>query len=267
MTEKDYFTYNEGLDVTDGAFRIGASQVSKFFDNTSSWYRENLLGEEGFTGNTASMLGTIVHAGIEMHVTEGEVDWTAIEQHIDSIDNPEVDTNHIRSQYGIMLDAIIPYVEEKMPDEVEKFVFYEILPGIGAGGSIDAVVGDTIRDWKSTSSKSVPTKFTRAYWFQQMTYAWVLKQLGTDINFIELVYVTQSDMGRVSEKTGKPLKDYPSVCSVVREEVTQENLELIGSCLKLIAESVQTWNTNPELRHLLAQDMRLKPKAPPRLFI
>jgi hypothetical protein len=54
---------------------------------------------------------------------------------------------------------------------------------------------------------------------------------------------------------------------VVREEVTQENLELIGSCLKLIAESVQTWNTNPELRHLLAQDMRLKPKAPPRLFV
>lgn len=267
MTQKNYFAYNVGKDITKNAFRIGASQVSKFFDSTANWYREHLLGEEGFIGNTASHLGTVVHAGIEMFVETGEVDYQAIEDYILSIENPEVDQQHILSQYGPMLDVALPFVMQNMPDKVEEFVFHEILPGIGAGGSIDALRGNSIMDWKTTSAKTLPTKFTRSYWFQQMTYAWVLKQQGRTIDYIKLVYISKNETGRVSEKTGKPLKDYPSQISVVTEEVTEEGLDLIGSCLKLIAESVHTWNENEELRHLLAQDMRLKAKPKPVLFI
>lgn len=267
MPSNNYFEYNDGKDITKGAFRIGASQVSKFFDRTSEWYHENLVGVKGFNGNTATHLGTVVHAGIEMFVTEGDVDWEALEKHIHSIKDPEVDKCRILEQFESMIGVALPYVEANMPTEVEKFVFHEILPGIGAGGSIDALRGDTIMDWKTTGAKSPPTKFSRNYWFQQMTYAWVLKQQGININYLKLVYITTSDTGRVSEKTGKPLKDYPSTCSVVTEQVTQESLDLIGSCLKLVAESVQAWNTNPEVRHLLAQDMRLKPKPKPILFI
>jgi hypothetical protein len=266
MTTKNYFAYNDGIDITKGAFRISASQLSKFFDRTSEWYHENLLGEEGFTGNTATYLGTVVHAGIEMYVTEGAVDWQALEDFIESIDHPDVDKYHIEAQYEYMINAVLPFVDANMPTEVEKFIFHELLPGIGAGGSIDALRGDTIMDWKTTSAKTPPTKFSRNYWFQQMTYAWVLKQQGIDIRYLKLVYITQNETGRVSEKTGKPLKDYPSQVSVVTEEVTQEGLDLIGSCLELVAQSVQTWHDKPELRHLLAQDMRLKPKAKPILF-
>jgi hypothetical protein len=263
---KNYFEYNEGKEVTDGAFRISASQVSKFFDRTSEWYHENLLGEVGFTGNTASTLGTVVHAGIESYVLEGQVNYDSIEEYISSIKDPEIDIDHISSQYGYMIEAALPFVETNRPSEVEKFVFHEILPGIGAGGSIDAIRGNTIMDWKTTSSKTPPSSFSRNYWFQQMTYAWVLKQQGIDIEFLKLVFITQNETGRVSEKTGKPLKDYPSQVSVVTEQVTENNLELIGSCLSLIAESVQTWNKHPELRHLLALDLRLKPKPKPILF-
>lgn len=269
MTEKqNYFVYNDGKDVTDGAFRIGASKVSDFFDRTSQWYHEHLLGEGGFEGSTASELGTVVHAGIEMFVKEGEVDWDAIEEHITSIDDPEVDNEEIRNNYSCMLDVALGYVENNMPDVVEEFVFHEILPGIGAGGSIDAryVAKKRLKDWKTTSSKTAPTRFSRAYWFQQMVYAWVLKQKGIEIDYIDLVYITKGEVGRVSEKTGKPLKDYPSTVSVVTEEVTEDKLELIGSCLRLIAESVQAWKDNPEIRHLLAQDLRLKAKPKPVLF-
>jgi hypothetical protein len=266
MSTKNYFEYNTGDDVTSGAFRISASQLSKFFDRTSEWYHENLLGEKGFTGNTATHLGTVVHAGIEMFVTEGEVNWIALEEYISSIEDPEVDKDHIFSQFEPMIGAVLPFVENNMPTEVEKFVFHELLPGIGAGGSIDALRGDTIIDWKTTGAKTPPTKFSRNYWFQQMTYAWVLKQQGIDIRYLKLVFVTQNDTGRVSEKTGKPLKDYPSQVSVVTEEVTEEGLDIIGSCLNLVAESVQTWHNNPELRHLLSQDMRLKPKPKPITF-
>lgn len=266
MTTKNYFEYNNGEDITNGAFRIGASQVSKFFDYTSQWYHEHMLGEEGFTGSTATELGTVVHAGIEMFVDNGEIEWNNLEDYINSLSDPDIDKERILSQYEPMIEVALPFVAANMPDEVEKFVFHEILPGVGAGGSIDAIRGDTIIDWKTTSAKTPPTKFSRNYWFQQMTYAWVLKQQGIDINFLKLVFITQNETGRVSEKTGKPLKDYPSTVSVVTEPVTEENLELIGSCLKLIAESVQAWKDNPEIRYLLAQDMRLKPKPKPILF-
>ena len=266
MTTKNYFEYNNGEDVTNGAFRISASQLSKFFDRTSEWYHENLLGAEGFTGNTATNLGTVVHAGIESYVLEGFANYAAIEEYLSSITDPEIDVGYIRNQYPYMIEAVIPYVQDHMPTEVEKFVFHEILPGIGAGGSIDALRGDTIMDWKTTSSKTPPTRFSRNYWFQQMTYAWVLKQQGIDIRFLKLVYITQNETGRVSEKTGKTLKDYPSEYSVVTEEVTQDGLDLIESCLQIVAESVQTFRDKPELRHLLAQDGRLKPKAKPILF-
>jgi hypothetical protein len=266
MSTRNYFEYNNGEDITNGAFRISASQLSKFFDRTSEWYHENLLGEEGFTGNTATYLGTVVHAGIEMFVREGDVNWEELNNYVMSIDHPEVDMYHVLSQYEPMISAVLPFVEENKPTEVEKFIFHEILPGIGVGGSIDALRGDTIMDWKTTGAKTPPTRFSRNYWFQQMTYAWVLKQQGIDIRYLKLVYITQNETGRVSEKTGKPLKDYPSQISVVTEEVTQDSLDLIGSCLQLVAESVQTWNDNPELRHLLAQDLRLKPKPKPITF-
>lgn len=266
MNKDTYFEYNNGEDITNGAFRVGASQVSKFFDKTSEWYHENLLGDKGFEGSTATFLGTVVHAGIEMYVDNKKIDYEAIEEFIASIDVVDVDKDHIRKQYSFMIDAVLPFVDNNMPEETEKFVFKEILPGIGVGGSIDALRGDTIIDWKTTSAKTVPTKFSRSYWFQQMTYAWVLKQQGIDINYLKLVFITQSDTGRVSEKTGKSLKDYPSTYGVVTEEVTDEKLLMIGSCLKLICESVDTWNKQPELRHLLAQDMRLAPKKKPILF-
>lgn len=273
--KKDYFAYNNGEEITNNAFRISASQVSKFFDSTSQWYREHLMGEEGFTGNTSSELGNCVHAAADMFINTEDIDHAQIHKYIDTL-GPDVDKAHIKMQYPQMVAALLPFIKRHVPAEAEKFVFHELLPGIVAGGSIDALQGRvvkvkdeftypdlvTIMDWKTTSAKTAPTKFARNYWFQQMVYAWVLKQKGIDVRWIKLVYINQAEVGRISEKTGKPLKDYPSVVSVVTEEVTEENLELIGSCLQLIAESVQTWKDKPDLRYLLAQDLRLKISKP-----
>ena len=281
LVEK-YFGYDDGKGTAaEGNFRIGASQVSKFFDTTSQWYRENLLGEDGFTGNTASELGNCVHAAAAMRTERGRVSYETIEEYIDTLDSIAFDTEQIRAQYPLMVDTLLPFMESNPTTEAEKFIYYEILPGIGAGGSIDALCGDhviaedgtitytgevTIRDWKTSSALSPPNKFSRNYWFQQMVYSWVLKQLGITVSKIQLVYITRSVTGRVSEKTGKPLKDYPSQLAVVTEEVTDESLALIGSCLQLIAESVQAWNTQPELHHLLSQDLRLRTHMRPKFL-
>lgn len=260
---KDYFSYNVGTDIVKPTdFRISASQISRFFDSTSQWYREFLLGEDGFSGSTASELGKCVHAAAAMQIDTGTVNYDAIYKYVTSIKNENVDKYIVHEQYQQMIPTIVDYIQNTRFTESESFLWQEILPGIGVGGSCDAYDSHLgiVTDFKSTSAKSPPKSFSRAYWFQLMVYAYLYKKQGKPVNYIKLVYVTRAEVNRVSEKTGKPLKDYPSVIYTLQEEVTQENLNLIESCIHLIAESVQTWQQHPELRYLLAQDYRLKQK-------
>jgi hypothetical protein len=263
----NYFEYNNGKDVVpQGSFRVSASSISDFLDHTTSWWRQNLLGEEGFTGSTSTHLGTCVHAAAEMYVKTKEVDTKAIEDYILSITDPEVDKSYIFEQYPQMVEALINgYLSQHIPQVTEKFLYKEIIPGIGVGGSLDSIYGTTLVDYKTTSTKTPPKSFPRKYWFQQMTYVWLCKQHNININFMKLVYITAADVNRVSEKTGKPMKDYPSTVYELVEPVTDEGLQIIENTIKLVCNSVHLWKTNPEMQPYLAQDWRLhKPK--PVLF-
>lgn len=268
----DYFSYYDGPDSIKDSFRISASQISRYFDSTSQWYHENFLNQEGFIGSTASELGTVVHAAAAMYFDTGTVDNQAIINHINSISNPEVDKSIIFEQYEHMVTMLInEYLASNKGTHSEWFVHKEILPGIVVGGSIDMYNSNkyTITDFKTMGSLDtarVPTKFPRSYWFQQMIYAWVLTELGHRVDYLELCYVTRNNTGRMSEKTGKPLKDYPTEVHIVREPVTAENLHMIEGCIKVIANSVKLWNEQPELRYILAQDYRLYQKPKPILF-
>ena len=119
----------------------------------------------------------------------------------------------------------------------------------------------TIYDYKTIGSLDtarIPTSFPRSYWFQQQLYAWIMRKLGYKVDYLTLVYITRSNTGRISEKTGKPLQDYPSECHLLTEPVTAESQAIIEGLVHLIAESVQLFQSNPEYRHLLMQDYRYK---------
>lgn len=151
--------------------------------------------------------------------------------------------------------------------KVSKEVYTEAkAQGIKTKIDVSNTGNGTIVDYKTTSSKSPPNKISRPYWFQQMTYAYIARKHGYEINRIRLVFVTTNEMNRYSEKTGKKLKDYPSQVSIVNHEITDLDMEIIENTLKLIAESVTLWNTKPELRYILAQDRRLKPVTKPKFF-
>lgn len=257
----DYFGYNSGSDVVPAdVFRISPSQLSKFFDTTTAWYREHLLGEKGFTGNTATALGNCVHAAAESFVREGKVRNDLIHKHVTGLDST-YEKYFILEQYPGMADVLInQYISQNIPTDTELFITTEVTPNVWVGGSIDAYNSETgvITDYKTTSSKTPPKKIPRNYWFQQVTYAWILRQLGMKAHSFRLVYITTNEMGRVSEKTGKALKDYPSTVTVLEHHITDMDMEIIENSIKLIADSVEKWKSNPELRYLLAQDMRLQ---------
>lgn len=262
----NYFEYNSGSTLPADAFRISPSQISKFFDSTTQWYREFLLGEEGFTGNTSTELGQVVHAAAEMYVKEGVVHYDQINNYIDSLPE-DIEKQFIRDQYPGMVDTLLSqYLSTNIPSKAELFLSAEISPGIYAAGTLDSIIGNTIVDYKTTSSKSPPNRLSRPYWFQQLTYAYIARKNGYNINRIRLVFVTTNEMNRFSEKTGKQLKDYPSTVSVVNYEITDLDMEIIENTLNLVADSVKLWREEPHLHYLLAQDYRLRLPPKPTLF-
>ena len=118
----------------------------------------------------------------------------------------------------------------------------------------------------SLDTARVPTSFPRSYYFQQLTYAYILRKNGYPVDYCKLVYVSRNNTGRISDKTGKPLTDYPSAVNIVTHQITEEDMQIIENTLKLVAESVSMAKSNPDLLYLLAQDIRLAPKPKSRLF-
>ncbi len=147
---------------------------------------------------------------------------------------------------------------------------YETLLAEGAEDLVSRVdtLGDTIVDWKTTSALSAPKVMSYQYKLQLLTYAWILRKQGHQINRIRIVYITTNVVGRVSETTGKPMKDYPTDVSVINEQITEEDMDMIGGLINVICHSVKRWQDVPTDRYLLAQDFRLKPKTAKRkLFL
>ena len=269
----DYFSYtaNDGS-IPDDAFRISPSQLSKFLDTTTAWYREQLLGEAGFLGSTASELGNVVHAAAHMYHNTGTVDRTALQAYITSLKNPEVDKSIITYQMKPMIEVLInQFLSKSSATHAEEFVSTQIIPGVYAAGSIDRYDEHTatVFDYKTMGSLDtarVPTRFPRSYYFQQLCYAYILRQQGRPVDFCKLVYVSRDNTGRISPKTNKPLKDYPSEVNIVTHQITAEDMSIIKNTLMLIAHSVKLWKAQPELRFALAQDFRLYQPPAPKIF-
>ena len=269
---RDYFTYNPGSFPPD-SFRISPSQFSKFFDQTHEWWAIHAYGEDpAFQGSTASELGTCVHAAAAMYFDTRTIDHAAISDYISTL-GPDIDTAEIRAQYPIMAQALISgFLASNLGTESESFVSTETAPGIYLAGSIDMFDAkrQTIVDYKtigSLDSARVPSSFPRTYYFQQLCYAYIMRANGHTVTTLKLVYISRSNTGRISEKTGKPLQDYPSTVSVLSHIITPDDWSLIESCVKLVTESIQAWQQHPELRHIICQDYRRKVKPKPRLFI
>jgi len=268
---KDLFAYYDGLDqLPEGAFKISPSGVEKFFSEKTNWYYENLLGApKKFTGSTATVLGSMVHACAEVvanaviagtpHDSEGLA--TAIEDHIATYDDDEeYDTQKIRDLWRNMAEPLIKdYVLEANTIATEDYISHELLDGIWVGGTYDAItstvpnddinnpVGQlTVRDYKTASKK--PTTFSYAYKLQAYTYAYILHQRGIKVSQVELCYTIQ------------PTKAKPSEYRTLNFTLPFDDqaYKFIEGILYLMADSVQAFKALPEWRYLLACDYRLK---------
>ena len=113
-------------------------------------------------------------------------------------------------------------------------------------------------DYKTYNSKTKPKSIPQYYKYQIHTYAYVLTKLSYLVEEVELVYVSRHIDGGISEKTGKPLKSYPSEVTVLTEQVTQEDLDFISNIISMNVDKYLYYTQHPELAYILYNDPRLK---------
>ncbi len=285
-TELDYISGK--TIIPKDAFGISPSGLAKFFSEPHNWYREHVLGEQGFTGSTATYLGTIVHYCAECFIKKEPVNTFEIYKYLfrdcyvglqelptdedDARDflelncnHPNIDVKYILSQFEIMAAALIAHIRNLKNVKAEELTCAEVIPGVWASGSIDLQSTDAIYDYKTTSSLSAPKTISYEHKLQLLTYAWIKHQNGTPIKTINIIYVTNNQVNRYGANN-KKLEDYPSKAVLLTHRITVEDMDFISSLLKLVGESVQYVKQHPESAYLIFKDYRLKTEQPKQKF-
>ena len=247
-----------------GVLKFSPSQFSQFIDKPHQWYRTEVLREDGFSHNTSTVIGTIVHYCAEMVSKGEEVDQKAIEEYISSLEKHEdYDPVVVRAHWVAMAERLVnDYVLEHEFLEVETQHVVEIKQKYYAGGKLDRLEGTKedcmVVDYKSYSSKTKPKTIPQYYKYQILVYAWILYNLGYTVTRIRLVYINRHIEGEISEKTNKQMKSYPPEVTILTETITQEDIDFIGSLLDLAVDTCEASKAHPELTHVIWHDPRLK---------
>lgn len=246
------FSYTH-IKIPDCSFKISPSGISKFFDMPSIWYKEHILGEAGFEGSTASVLGTVIHAIAEAYAKGEDTSRELVDAYLDTINKnrkvtlPLIDTDEIKSLYPDMSMTLVnEYVRKNPPTEVEQPIYTKVLDDIYVGGTCDNLTGDTVVDYKNVSKKPNTETIPFGYLIQLLAYARCYKDNGTPINRVRIVY------------TVRPTKTLPVRVFTVTHTITPDDWELIDNSLLLIAETVQAVRENPLITHLLFKSYKLK---------
>ena len=266
----DYYDGMDAIKEDSGnpdIFKISPSSVEDFFSSTSQYYHEQVLGEEkAFQGSTSTHLGTIVHALAEATVKNEDMSNVEdrVEEFLASIEDPNVDKDLIRSLWFPMGSLLV--TETVLKDDVEvvgteDFLFHKINDDVYVGGTYDSLIKDKadysgtglcVVDYKTAGTK--PSGINKKYRWQAYTYAYMLTKAGHNITAIQLSFVV------------RPTKTLPVRYFEFKEPYTEENHAFIESLLNLVAESVSMFKSEPKLRHLLAQDARLRETPKPTAF-
>lgn len=239
----NYESYKDKIEK--GSFRISPSMLWKFYDTFESrkeWYRSQVLGENTFSGNTSSVLGTCVHRAAEMYFHYKSIDKVENELNIEIplylkenfTFNPDVDIHDIERNYTPMVYNLLSYLESiGNVDDSEKEVIYKLDDNYYLAGTCDAIKGNVLIDYKTTSRKTPPEEIPIYYFKQLMAYAYALNKLGATIDTLRLVWITKPSGGIVGV-SGKLLKYYPSQVIPIEYTIQPEDLETIDEDLRRV---------------------------------
>ncbi len=164
---------------------LRASSIRAFSEVPRTWYKNHILGEDKFEGNTATYLGTIVHHFAESYFTDEVFNPSAILE-----DAPEhVDKDVIISEYPEMCNVFEKkYLSQiDTPDHIELFNKIE-KNDITFQGTCDAINGSVLVDYKTAGKYESNPKIDQ--YIQQLNiYAYLVSLKDIKIDTLRAVKI------------------------------------------------------------------------------
>lgn len=241
------FSYKEPTVPEDCMFKISPSSIETFFSYPSIWYKEQVLKETQFIGNTSTVLGTICHAvwhAVANNLpTERKEVEAYLQEQIKII--PDLDIDLIRELYPEMAKVVVnEYLLKNIPDKTEFEVSAKVSDGVYIAGTVDNYTKGTIVDYKTIDK--IPSKISWKYKIQLLAYAYAMRNQGYRVDKIRLVYAV------------RPTVKLPVRCVIFEEDITDNDMFEAIETFKLMADTVKLAKEHPEYVYLLFKSMKLK---------
>jgi len=233
-----------------GKFNISPSSIALFQDNAKVFYDRNILGTDKFTGNTNTVLGSVVHAAIEQHNEGGTLGYDDIALYLEQyLFNGEVNMIDVSQSWEEMFEAYKAY-GAPIPDKQEYQVLTELDDNLTLGGSVDAKLDTTIIDYKTcstiTKNMSIDT-----YKTQLMSYAYCEVKAGNLIDTLQIYFIQRPNKGHPSEKTGKIIGIKPAKVLLVEHKITKEDWKEFEEILTIMRKTLYIHKIRPDLADVL----------------
>lgn len=163
------------------------SSVRSFFETPDKWYRNHILEEDKFEGNTATYLGSVVHKFAESYYNLDDFNPHEILE-----EAPEgVDKALILAEYPAMCKQLEKKYLSKhgKPELIEHFMKANLTDDIIMQGTCDAYYDGVLVDYK-TSSKA--KKDISEYTQQLNIYAYLLSLTGREVHTLRVVNIIRA---------------------------------------------------------------------------
>lgn len=229
------------IPIKEGEILISPSSIAQMFDNSGAWYKSYILGEKSFTGNDNTYLGSLLHHRIQEYYLKRDNGLVAIDKELEIayLDaSNAIDQWKITEQLDLMYKAWISQygTASKTPNELEIALQYSPTEGFVLGGSIDAIVGDTIIDWKSSSKRKTSLV---DYKMQLYCYTFIARKNGFTINNIQVVNIV------------KPTTKGEVKVNVITEPIDEGYMKEFLGLLQLQVKRIKLAKEKPEYAELL----------------
>ena len=222
----------------EGKVKISPSGFATFFENPQAWYRNQILKDSNFRGNTNTVVGTIIHKRIENYFndvpTNPKEEQDYIQQYRDVVEVDEWKVADELERLWNVLQLDLPTLEKPTSQE-QQVEFHIPNSNYFIFGTYDYMRGTTIGDIKTTSV--TPKKIKVAHRIQLLLYALALKHNGVEVTDMEIMYVVK-------------LKSKPKVI-VLKEDIKEIDMDYIKKEVKDMVTRCEMVRENNELQDIL----------------
>ena len=237
---------NNENQVYNSKILLRPSSLSELFDNPLLWYNKNIANSVVFNGNEATVLGTLLHQKIENYYQGIKDNQDTIHDYINEkvLQGISIDEWELLDNLDEMFEVWKSSYNENFAKPTKLEHNFTVEPKdsiIYLQGTVDAIEGDTIIDWKTTSKKK---SSIGDYWLQLYMYAYLARSNGVDVNNVRVCYIQK---GKVTP-SGKPS---PAQCYWYEEPIDENKMKLLIDNLKIVSKKIRFSLDNPDLVELL----------------